>query len=178
VWSRSIPFKGQTSCVRCAKRSSGSMIDTSRCGYKPCGPTRQGLRQPTPPGGAHIELHYCTGAQYVGYRPISIAGTHDPTLFGQIEADIQEALGLARNMAFPDSSLDTPVGAVYRFSLRYLVEVDNPCTMFRRWNRSRYEHNAPASSVDLQAGVTSLPERGRPPVCSRVRLTLGEAPLL
>ena len=125
-------IKGQTSRVRCAKRSSGSTIDTSRCGYKPWGPTRQGLRQPTPPVEAPYELHYCTGAQCVGYCTISIAGTRDPTLFGQIDADIQGALGLARNMAFPDSSLDTPVGAVYHFSLRYLVEVDNPCTMFRR----------------------------------------------
>jgi hypothetical protein len=131
VWSRSIPLKRQASRVQCAKRSSGSMIDTWRFGYKPWGPTRQGLRQPIPPGGAHIELHYCTGAQCVEYRPISIAGTHDPTLFGQIEADIQGALALTRNMAFPASSLGTPVGVVYRFSLRCLVEVDNPCTMFR-----------------------------------------------
>ena len=45
--------------------------------------------------------------------------------------EFEERLCLARNMAFPDSSLDIPVGPVYRFSPWYLVEVDNPCAMFR-----------------------------------------------
>ncbi len=45
--------------------------------------------------------------------------------------EFEGRLWLARNMAFPDSSLDIPVGPVYRFSLRYLVEGDNPCAMFR-----------------------------------------------